>query len=281
MNVMVALGRQLVLALGLCTSLGCGYPLAADMFARPEVRDHLAFTSVLGREIHRRDKLTWWAAQCAHATLSPEQEQTVVGWVVDLDNPETDVLFFDSEGRVGLVVRCNGVGAETCVGEIPPSPMMLSERNQAQYRAVMAAWDHPSFEQTTEVYGPVVIPAGEGPDVDFWVYLVALNPNPDLLVLGQHYRFVVDASGRTVKSFRPFAEGKTEIDISPAGKPEGARVMSVGVSHFLDEVPTEMHAWAAINYGVGLVVMTESEKKRRSMPLLWQVAPTGEIAPFE
>jgi hypothetical protein len=281
---MVALSRRVGLALLLCSIvMGCRPP-AAKVLDRPGVRERLTFTTALGRELYRRSMLTWWAAQCVRANISSEQWATeVAGIVIDEAHPETDVLFFDEEGRIDWVVHCEGEGDETCRAEVPSSPTTVSERDMAEYRAVTTAWEHPGFERTTEMYQPVVIPAGEGPDVDFWVYLIALNPNPDMVVLGQHYRFVVDAEGRTVKSFRPFAEGGGGIiDITPSSDlPEGARALSISVWHPLDEVPTEMHVWLALYHTLDLVVTADVESERGGPPVLWLVDYNGNIAPLD
>lgn len=277
--------KRIALALLVCSTVavlgGCRSTSSAD---HPELRQQLALTSTIGREIHRRDKLTWWSGELAHATLSPEQGQAVVGWIVDVYNPATDVLFFgtvDDEPRVLFVVRCTGGGPDGCSVDIPSAPMPLSERNLAQYRAVTTAWSHPAFERTSEFYNPVVIPTGEGPDADWWVYLVALNPDPNLIVLGRHYRFVIDGDGDTVRSFRSFSEDAVVLDIGAMELPERAQPIAISVEHLLDEVPTEMHVWAAINYGLELVVVTEPESGRRAPPTLWTVDFTGNIASLE
>jgi hypothetical protein len=277
---MLPLTRPLGLALIVCSVvavLGCR-PRAARSLERAEVREHLALTTLIGREIHRRDMLTWSAGELVRATVPPDQQRSIEAWAIDADHPETDVLFFDELGRelhVSFVVHCER-GAENCRVETPSETMPVSDRNLAQAWAVRTAETHPAFVQTSQAYNSVVIPTGDGPDADWWVYLIALDPNPNLVMLGQHYRFVVDADGRTVESFRSFSDGADVIEL-----PEGARPISITISHFLDELPTEMHVWAAIYHELDIVVATNVASDPEGMPLLWMVDSDGTISPID
>lgn len=49
-----------------------------------------------------------------------------------------------------------------------------------------------------------------------------------------------------------------------------AELAAVAVSHLLDDTPTEMHVWAALNYQTPLRVTTEHDN--------WMVDETGAIA---
>jgi hypothetical protein len=271
--------------------LGCRSPAAA--LKSPEVRKHLEMTTVIGREIYLRETLLWWSGNLARATFLPGQEEIIKGWVIDADNlasrpgyradSSPDVLFLgevDGEMRVSVIVRCGDTGPESCTALTPPSPMQPSERNLAQLRAVHLASAHPAFQQTSEHYSHAVIPAGQGPDADWWVYLLAVNPDPNLIVLGQHYRAIVDPEGRTVESFAVLSEGGV-IDIGTMQLPKDAKPVGITIPHFLDPFPTELHVWAALYYDLDIIVTTDLESKRDGMPLLWRVTSDGDITPFD
>jgi hypothetical protein len=273
--------KQLSLLAAFMVVAGCRSPTAA--LKSPELKKHLDMTTAIGREIYVRETLLWWSGQLARASFLPGQEESIKGWVIDADNRSRDVLFLaevDGEMRVSVIVRCGDSGPESCTAVTPPSPMLPSELNLAQLRAVHTAWAHPAFEQTSEHYTHAVIRAGQGGDADWWVYLMAVTPDPNLIVLGQHYRAIVDPEGRTVESFTALSEGGV-IDIGKGEMPEGAKPVAITISHFLDAFPTEIHVWSALYYNLDFVVATELESKRNGMPLMWRVTSDGDIAPFD
>ncbi|MFO7567903.1 MAG: hypothetical protein R6X02_35005 [Enhygromyxa sp.] len=235
---------------------------------RGSIPDRLTRATELGREIHRRDMLGWWASDLALAYLEPGDAERLRGWVLDADDPGTVHFFGDYDGQLGtlVLVRCDGSGPQGCAAERLASPAPLSEQNLAQLRALTAAGSHPEFAPSSESYNHVVLPAD---DSRWWVYLIAATTDPDLVMLGRHYRFLVSPDGAEVLEWRAFSKSALVIDRS-AELPEGASVAAHVVTHLLDDIPTEMHVWAALNYQTPIGVVTEAG-------VLWMVDPSGAI----
>jgi hypothetical protein len=231
-----------------------------------ELAPALAEVTVLGREIHRRDMFAWWASDAAVPQLTAADAEVLRVWVLDADDPSLIhfVAELDDTPRSLLRVRC--IEANNCTVERPAEPPPLSERNAAQLHAIATASQHASFEPTSERYNQVVIPTA---DSRWAVYLIAATTDPNLVMLGRHYRFLVSADGASVVEWRAFSKTALALELHPAGMPEGASLEALVVSHLLDPIPTELHVWAALNYRTKLGVMTGST--------LWMIDVDGSI----
>lgn len=231
--------------------------------------EQLAQATDLGREIHRRDMFAWWATDAALARLQVGDTAQWRGWVLDADDPSIVHFVAEVDGalQTGLLVTCDGTGAQGCEVEVPSSPSPLSDRNLAQLRAVTVAKDHPEFVPTSDRYNHVVIPAD---DSRWWVYLLAATTDPNLVMLGRHYRFLVSADGARVVEMRAFTESAMVLDRREAPNDAATFV----VSHLLDDTPTEVHVWAALNYLTPIGVVTRSGDS-------WMIDATGAISRIE
>jgi hypothetical protein len=164
-----------------------------------------------------------------------------------------------------LLVRC--IEANHCTVERPAEPPPLSERNAAQLHAIATASQHPSFEPTSERYNQVVIPTAES---RWAVYLIAATTDPNLVMLGRHYRFLISADGGSVVEWRAFSKTALALELHPAGMPEDASLEALVVTHLLDPIPTELHVWAALNYRTKLGVVIGSGT-------VWMIDVDGSI----
>lgn len=231
-----------------------------------ELAHALAEVTALGREIHRRDLFAWWASDAAVPQLTAADAEVLRGWVLDADDPSLMYFVAELDGAPHslLHVRCSE--ASSCSVERPAEPPPLSERNAAQLRAIATARQHPSFEPTSERYNHVVVPTA---DSRWAVYLIAATVDPNLAMLGRHYRFLVSADGARVVDWRAFSKTALALELHPAGMPEDSSVEALVVTHLLDPIPTESHVWAALNYRTKLGVVIGST--------LWMIDVDGSI----
>jgi hypothetical protein len=255
--------------------LGCAH---GSSDRRADLGERLAWATARGQEIHRHDMLGWWATdilldELDSERLDPAHLDQMRGWVVEADGQFGGEVHFlverGGELRRALTVRCDGSGPHGCALEVL-APTALSEAQAARVRALMTARAHPAFEPTSPNYNHVVLPAE---DSRWWVYFIAATTEPELLMLGRHYRFLVSADGERVLESRAFS--KTAIVIDPRTKPDGdGELTGVVVSHLLDDIPTEMHVWAALNYGIAIGVAAADRS-------LWTVDAYGAITPVD
>jgi hypothetical protein len=239
--------------------------------APADVAEQLALATATGRELHRRDMIAWWASDVAVPNFSPEELEHMRGWLLDADDPSAVHFLIEIDGELftRLLVRCVGTGPEGCEPELLSEPAPISERNRAQQRALASAATHPEFVPTSDRYNHVVIPAG---DSGWSVYLIAATVEPNLMMFGRHYRFSISPDGNQVLQWRAFTE--SALVVERAQLPPDATLTAVAVSHLLDDVPTEMHVWAALNYHTPLAVVTGRDT-------MWMIDETGAIARIE
>jgi len=256
------------------SSTGCQNQASSspeDSEAKRVLTERLELASARGREIHRRDMLGWWASDLAQ--LEPSRLAAVTGWLLDAD--DSSAVHFTIEGEAGpattMIVRCPGSGPESCATELFADPRPLSDRNLAQVRAVATAAKHPEFSPTSERYNHAVLPA-EGSR--WWVYLIAATTDPNLIMLGRHYRFLVSAAGDEVLEWQAFSKSALTIDARPSADAGPATTVEFTVTHMLDDIPSEMHVWAALNYRTSIDVVTGDER-------IWRVAADGSITQLE
>jgi hypothetical protein len=236
-----------------------------------ELAELLATATATGRELHRRDMIAWWASDVAVPQLGPEDLEHMRGWLLDADDPNTVHFLIEIDGQLftRLRVRCDGTGPDGCTSELLAEPAPISERNSAQQRALASAGSHPEFVPTSDRYNHVVIPTA---DSGWSVYLIAATVDPNLMMFGRHYRFSISPDGNRVTDWRAFTE--SALVLEHAELPPDAALAAVAVSHLLDDTPTEMHVWAALNYHTPLAVVTDRD-------VIWMIDETGAIALVE
>ncbi len=272
------IARASALVCAILASSACRPAPTQLAWEQPEVRQQLARTSELGRDIHRRFQLVWGAM--VELTM---REQPFTAIMVDADHTDRVLVVDDASGqpRVTSTFRCElqSGGAETrCRMEAETEPKPPSATNLAQYRAIDTARRDPRFAPTTKYHLPVVVPIENGHTRGWQVYLIAYELSRTSLLLGRHHRSLISADGRTVETFDALGEGAS-IDFEPTGIPRGPGAM-VSIHDMHAKLPTEMHVWTALAYGVDLLVFLEADDGRRDMPMTWAVRHDGSIIPF-
>jgi hypothetical protein len=133
----------------------------------------------------------------------------------------------------------------------------LTETQSAMFNARQLALD--SVEKPcSDVYSTIVLPRGDGPG---WLaYALAETSDPNLVLVGGHYRATVSADGRTVLHCRSFTNSCLVLEKNPKGTPPGVELAAYTVSHLLDNTPTEIHVLLNLLYGKPLYVVTADRR---------------------
>lgn len=76
------------------------------------------------------------------------------------------------------------------------------------------------------------------------------------------------AAGDEVLEWQAFSKSALTIDARPSADAGPATTVEFTVTHMLDDIPSEMHVWAALNYRTNIDVVTGDER-------IWRVAADG------
>jgi len=244
-----------VLALFLIS--GCG---------RPAVRGKPCVTSSdvpalqraeeIGKRIYVQDL---YAAQATSLLLAHGVDPAAVGalgWITESRENGTVVTFVagdPGQWRSACVV--------TFVEHADPNIILvdrdLTETQSAMFNARQLALDRVE-QPCSDAYNTVVIPRDGEPG---WLaYALAATSDPNLVLVGGHYRAVVSADGRTVLERRNFAKSCLVLQKNPKDTPPGTEVAAYTMSHFLDNTPTEIHVFLNLFYGKPLYVVTPDDR---------------------
>ena len=160
------------------------------------------------------------------------------------------VLFFTNEHvpRMSYRVRVSGgPGYHSDVLEHDP-PRLVHEPLMSLLNARLVALE--ALPPTTQAVNPVLIPQRDGQLV---VYLLAATAQPNVAVLGRHYRVEVSEDGSEVERVTALSPSELEL---PTRDGSGQRLGALAISDRLMEHPTETHVFASRMANVPIYVTT-------------------------
>jgi predicted DNA-binding transcriptional regulator len=240
----------------LCGIAGCGRHVmneepAVASFEIPAIQR----AEELGREIYVQDL---YAAQATSLLLAhgvDAVEVGALGWITE-SRPDGAVVTFvtgDSE-------QWRSACAVTFVDKEDPNIILidkdLTETQSAMFNARQLALD--SVEKAcSDAYNTVVLPRdGES---GWLAYALAATSDPNLILIGGHYRATVSADGRTVLDRRGFTRDCMVLKRPEDADPD-ADIAAYTLGHVLDNTPTEIHVFLNLLYGKPLYVVTADRR---------------------
>lgn len=265
-----ALLPAVVISAAVCSaalSLGCGgAPHAA---ASPEslgaehslpvpfdLREGIERAALLGTNLFLLDASTARAWDALTARIGSGRNH--IGHYLALLGANTEgrfdgsvqVLFFTDEHvpRLSYRVRVSG-GPEhrSEVLEHDP-PRLVHEPLMSLLNARLLALE--ALPPTTQAVNPVLIPQRDGQIV---VYLLAATAQPNVAVLGRHYRVEVSEDGSEVEHVTALSQSELEL---PTRDGAGQRLAALAISDQVMEHPTETHVFASRMANVPIYVTT-------------------------
>jgi hypothetical protein len=128
----------------------------------------------------------------------------------------------------------------------------LTETQSAMFNARQLSLD--SIEKScSDAYNTVVLPRDDGPG---WLaYALAATSDPNLILVGGHYRTTVSVDGRTVLERRGFTKDCMVLK-KPQNEGPDAHVAAYTLGRVFDKTPTEIHVFLNLLYGKPLYVVT-------------------------
>lgn len=238
----------------------------------PSEDQQVAQSASIGKLLYTFDRAAWVSTDALLKKVPRDQLGGPGGYVVEPIG--TDMLqvtyyrgeaaaaraFFIADIRKGKVVR------DALVAE----PVALTPRQAALAAARTIATDAAMTNGykpcTPAPFNTVVLPSHDGGPIA--VYLLSAQKNTDSYPMGGHYRVIVGPDGKVLAS-RPFSASCLTIELPKSSRRGGAAILFV--THLLDPVPTEIHAFTSHSLRAPLVVGTSETR-------VWEVSGSKIVA---
>lgn len=249
--------KTVVLAGVLASVLGAGCHERARMSQETEVSltgeeiQIIVRTEELGRQVYLHDQSAARATSLLYARGVDLMEIGTRGWITE-DTPDGCAVTFVADEPEPWRSVCR----VTFAGREEPNIILidkdLTETQSAMFNArelVLGIVEYPC----SDAYNTVVIPR-EG-DPGWLAYALAATSDPNLLLVGGHYRATMSADGRTILEQRNFTKECLVLK-NPKGTEADADSTAYTVGHILDVRPTEIHVFLNLLCGRPLYVVT-------------------------
>lgn len=212
-------------------------------------------TEGLGRQVYLYDQYAARATNLLFAHGVDLVEMGAQGWVTEGRADGCAVTFVAGEPE-----PWRSVCVVTFAGQEDPNIILvdkdLTETQSAMFNArrlVLRVVKKPC----SDAYDTVVIPREGEPG---WLaYALAATSDPNLLLVGGHYRATVSADGRTVLEQRSFAKECLVLKEPGVAGPD-VDVAAYTLGHILDDRPTEIHVFLNLLCGRPLYIVTADRR---------------------
>ncbi len=255
-----------IIACLLITAMPC--VAGSETNETPGIREFdLETIEELGRNIYERDM---YAARATDILLKevgkPEklEEEKIRGWVVRQRKKTVLVRFIKQVGEgfapaYDITFPSPGSTGSHDEGVLTKAAGTLSPDESAQFKARQLALKNIP-EPFSRRYNTIVLPDVDGKG--FLVYAIAATMEPDLILIGGHYRMTVSSDGEKVERVdRLF---KDFLVVSKSDVPKDKEVAGLGVSHVVSNMPVETHVFVSMLHNQLLFVVTEGGQ-------LWEI----------
>jgi hypothetical protein len=231
-----------------------------------EYDDALREAERFGRLIYEKDQAAWHASDVLFADEGARSDRRLAGWITEpVGKNEWRVLFY---GRVGddyaplYSVNVKKGKAEKKLTRLPDGAQ-FNDLQAAMVRARSKALSEP-FVQCSNAYNTVILPADDGA---FYVYLLAATTQAGVIMIGGHYRRLVDADGAAILETKSFTQGCMALPV-----PENA--VGLVVTNLASPYAGETYVFLNLQHKLPIYVITMENR------ITWRVE-NGEISVSE
>lgn len=222
----------------------------------PAIRDFdLATIEKLGRDIYEQDQWAWKATDIVFAKRSEDERRAdgMSGWITDRVDGKPRVRFV-KQGAGGPEVLYDVVFEDGREGAYSvPADRTLKADEIAQLDARSLAIQG-AARKCSPNYNTVALkdPSGDG----WLVWALATTADPDLIIIGGHFRFTISADGKEVKQRDEMSKGCLRFSRKAMNVPTDGRLDSLIVNHLPSLTPVETHVFSNLTYALKLIVGT-------------------------
>lgn len=228
---------------------------AASAFAAdtPPIRQFdIPTIETLGAAMYAQDQEAWKATDVLNAKVAKEQLKAdkLHGWIVESFTDRDVVRFIRDDGTDGPEAYYDVVFLKT--GGEPtltaPDSRVLNADEAAQYSARVLALKNSELN-CSDTYNTVEL---KDPERDGWlVWVMAATKDPDLIIIGGHYRFTISADGKTIQQRDALSRSCLRFSRKDRSGSTGLLM-----SHVVSTTPIETHVFASLSYRIGFYVGT-------------------------
>ena len=198
----------------------------------------------LGRRIYEQDAYASRATDILFERVGGPERLTregIAGWVVSEQGTNVVVRFVKA-GTASVVPAYDVMFSTLRHGELSSAEgKRLSTNEVAQYKARQLALKNIP-EYCSDRYNAVVL-QNVGAD-GFLIYALAATTDPNLVLIGGHYRFTVSGDGsRIERTDRLF---KTCLIVDKRDVPAGGETAGLYASHIVSDTPVETHVFLSL-----------------------------------
>jgi hypothetical protein len=232
-----------------------------------DLQEAVERANILGTNLFLLDVATARAWDALSERIGPPQQHGIEHYLAlmgDDDSGHADgsveVLFFtkDEVPRLAYRVKVGGSRRSAEVHEQDP-PSIVHEPLMTLLNARWLALE--AVPRTSQVVNTVLMPQRNGRIV---VYVLAATSEPNVAVLGRHYRVEVAADGAEVE--RVTALSRAELEL-PTRDHSGQRLAALAITDGDVDHPTETHVLASRLANVPIIITTGRGR--------WKVRATG------
>lgn len=243
--------------------------LATTVFAEIRKFD-LPTLQKLGVAIYEQDARAADATDVLFATKFDPAKEGLRGWVVEGGKSDPVVRFIrEREGKLEAFADVRFHDAEKPKLE-HPSDVTLSESQLAQFRARQLAAQN-IRRRCSDRYNLVILP---DPEKDgLLVYALAATDEPNVILVGGHYRFTISKDGKTIERADELFASCLKINNPSSAIPKGATPVAPYMTTLVSDTPLETHVFLSLLHHVPFYVGTPDRQT-------WQVSK-GVIAKAE
>ena len=231
-----------------------------------DLRDSIQRAADLGRQLYALDTVAAIGTDVMLANVKDPVALGLVGYLPIRDGDDDgapidsfSVIFFtgDDPPRIALEVGVAPGRTPELRSFDPPKDM--SEGVAMLARARRLALE--ALPERAQPLNPLVVPAEGIGETGILVYLLAGTQQPNVVVLGKHYRVRLSEDAASVQAMEPLSKSVIEL---PTVSPEGTAVESLFVTHIVSDFPLETHVLASLQAKLPIYVATKRG--------LWRVA---------
>lgn len=229
---------------------------AADPVMTAEQKAQTDYAIRRGQQIFLLDRAARAASDAMYEALPKRDQLRIKGWIVDLDGDDLMVRFFGvSRGKPYWIyvgrVRAGAVVAASKASD--PERANITPLQRRMISAVRIARETAKRQNflicARDIFNTVVVPSANASE-PVEVYLLTPQTEPGVYPFGGHHKVVVSADGGVTS--RPFTKACVNLPTA-AGD---AKAVVLGVGHFLDATPTEIHVFTVLSARTPVVVVT-------------------------
>jgi hypothetical protein len=231
-----------------CTAIlpiSFSFGFSPSIAEEPSIRQFdIPTIEALGQAMYAQDQEAWKATDAMRAQHSDEElhAQKLHGWITE-KTARGDVIRFVRDGANGPEAFCdvefaNGL-ASAC--SVPPDTTLTPDEI-AQFNARTLALSN--IERScSDRYNSIAL---KDPQGDSWlVWALAATTDPDLVIVGGHYRFTISANGKSILQKDALSKSCLKLDKHTQG---GRKAAGNLMNQIVSLSPLETYVFANLSY---------------------------------